>query len=332
MKRVEPISGVIAPVRLRDVWPGNAFRTMSTRRLPSWAEIPIKAAKNWNTDGAFTHSAAVSFYTLFSLAPITIIVLSIAGFFFGEEAATKQFNAQISSLVGRSSAEMIQQTVAEAKPQSGGWASAAVSVGVLFIGATTVFAQLQEALNGIWGVKAKPDRAGWLVLVMQRLISFAMVVTVGFLLLVSLVITTALTSFVHFLEGIVAVPAGLLRWAEVLVSLGVVTVLFALMFKIMPDVRVRWPYIWRGAFVTALLFGVGRLLIAVYLKYSAVASAYGTAGSLVALLVWVYYSCAILFYGAEFTRVVCEAAGDAVEPKKTAVWVRKATVEISPPG
>src|SRR4051812_28696279 len=156
----------------------SCFRTMSKRRiLSNWVAISIRAAKNWNEDGAFAHSAAVSFYTLFSLAPITIIVLSIAGFFFGPEVATRQFNAQISSLVSKSSAEMIQQAVAEAKPQRRGWTSTVVNSGMLIIGATTVFAQLQDALNKIWGVKSKPGRAGWLVLIMQRLISFAMVVT-----------------------------------------------------------------------------------------------------------------------------------------------------------
>jgi membrane protein len=299
--------------------------------MPEWASIWITSAKNWNEDGAFAHSAAVSFYTLFSLAPITIIILSIVGFFFGHEVATKQFITQVSSLVGKGSAEMIQQTVAEAKPQSRGWTSTAISIGMLVLGATTVFVQLQEALNGIWGVKAKPDRAGWLVLVVQRLISFAMVVTIGFLLLVSLILTTALASFVHLVEGRISVPPVALQGAELLVTLGVITTLFALMFKIMPDVQVRWHEVWRGAFVTALLFSVGRLLIALYLKYSEVASIYGTAGSLVALLIWVYYSCAILFYGAEFTQALCEQNSQRVLPKKTAVFVRNETIETPPP-
>ena len=303
---------------------------MSKQRLPDWAAIWIKAAKNWNADGAFAHSAAVSFYTLFSLAPITIIVLGIVGFFFGQEVASRQFTAQVSSLVGKSSAEMIQHTVEEAKPQSHGWASTVINVVMLIIGATTVFAQLQDALNGIWSVKTKPDRAGWLVLVMQRLISFAMVVTVGFLLLVSLILTTALTSFAQVVEKRISLPAVVLQGAELLISLAVITLLFALMFKILPDVRVRWRDIWRGAFVTAVLFSIGRLVIALYIKYSDVASVYGTAGSLVALLVWVYYSCAILFYGAEFTRALCERHGQPLKPKNTAVLVRQETVETPP--
>ncbi|MDF3058883.1 MAG: ribonuclease [Rariglobus sp.] len=303
---------------------------MSKRRLPSWAATWINAAKNWNEDGAFAHSASVSFYTLFSLAPITIIVLSIAGFFFGAEVANRQVTEQLSGLIGKGGAEMIQQTVEQAKPQSQGWTSTIVSIGMLIIGATTVFVQLQNALNDIWGVKTKPSRSGWLVLVMQRMISFAMVLTVGFLLLVSLILTTALASFAHYLEGIISIPEGVLQGVELLVTLGVITVLFAMMFKIMPDVQVRWKDIWRGALVTAVLFSVGRLLIALYLKYSDVASVYGAAGSLVGLLIWVYYSCAILFYGAELTRARCEQNGRRVKPKETAVLVREEIIETSP--
>jgi membrane protein len=303
---------------------------MSKRSLPKWAATWIIAAKNWNEDGAFAHSASVSFYTLFSLAPVMLIVLSIAGFVFGPEIASKQLNTQIANLMGEGTAEMIQKTVDQAKPQKQGWTATAISIGMLILGATTVFAQLQTALNSIWGVKTKPSRAGWLVLLMQRLISFAMVLTVGFLLLVSLVLTTALTSFAHFIEGKISIPQAVLQGAELMVTLGIVTVLFAMMFKIMPDVQVSWRSIWRGAFVTAVLFSIGRVLIAFYLKHSDVASVYGTAGSLVALLIWIYYSCAILFYGAEFTRAGCEQDGKRVRPKESAVLVREEIIETPP--
>lgn len=305
---------------------------MSSRKrsLPKWASLWITAAKNWNEDGAFAHSATVSFYTLFSLAPITIIVLSIAGFVFGEEVATRQFDQQMSALVGKGSAEMIERTVQEAKPQRRGWTSTVMSVSMLVVGATTVFAQLQNSLNHIWGVKTKPSRAGWAVVVVQRLISFAMVLTVGFLLLISLILTTALASFAVYLERVIALPKFVMQGAELAVTMSVITVLFAMMFKIMPDVKLRWRDIWRGAFVTALLFSGGRLLIALYLKYSDVASVYGAAGSLVGLLIWVYYSCAILFYGVEFTRARREQEGLPVKPKETAVLVRTEIIETPP--
>lgn len=304
--------------------------TQRKRRLPRWTATAIAAAKNWNEDGAFAHSATVSFYTLFSLAPISIIVLSIAGFFFGADVASRQFNEQMSALIGSGSAEMIQQTVQEAKPQRRGWTSTVISIGMLVVGATTMFAQLQNALNHIWGVRTKPSRAGWLVLVVQRLISFAMVLTIGFLLLISLILTTALASFAQHLEGVMALPKAVMQGAELMVTLGVITLLFAMMFKIMPDVQLRWRDIWRGAFVTAALFSGGRLLIALYLKHSDVASVYGAAGSLVGLLMWVYYSCAILFYGVEFTRAHREQEGLLVKPKETAVLIRTEIVETPP--
>lgn len=305
---------------------------MSKPRLPKWTRSWIQAAKNWSEDGAFAHSAAVSFYTLFSLAPVTIITLSIAGLFFGREAATEQFSAQIGQLVGENSAKMIQETVAESQPQNRGWLATGMSIGVLVVGATTVFAQLQDALNRIWGVRAKPSRAGWLVLIMQRVISFAMVLTVGFLLMVSLLLTTALSTFVDYINARIAIPAVLVQGVDLVVALGVITMLFACVFKIMPDVHVRWRDVWRGAFVAAILFSVGRVVIALYLKYSDVASVYGAAGSLVGLLIWIYYSCAILFYGAEFTRAHCEEHGVPVTPKSTAVLVRQEVVETSEAG
>ncbi len=303
---------------------------MPSFRLPAWARVPVAAAKSWNADGAFKHSAAVSFYTLFSLAPITIIALSIAGLVFGHEAATEQFSAQMSQVVGREGAELIAKTVRASQPQTEGWTSAVTGLAVLVVGATTVFAQLQESLNAIWGVRARPERAGWLVFVVRRLVSFAMVLTVGFLLLVSLVLTTAISAFMRYADSFVSVPPLVLSAVDLIVALGVITVLFAMVFKIMPDVRLRWQDVWRGAFVTALLFSIGRLFIALYLSHSNVASAYGAAGSLVALLIWIYYSCAILFYGAKFTRAYREEKGLAVTPKSTAVLVREEIVDETP--
>ncbi len=300
---------------------------MRKTTVSRWGRIVIGTAKSWNEDGAFKHSAAVSFYTLFSLAPITIIALGIAGFFFGQEAATKQFSEQINQLIGKASAEMIQSAVASSQPQNKGWASTIFGIGLLIVGATTVFGQLQDSLNSIWDVKAKPSRSGWIVLLITRLISFAMVLTIGFLLLMSLLLTTALSALVGIVNGRFAVPPQLLQIADLVIALGVITVLFAMIFKIMPDVHLRWREVWLGAFVTALLFSLGRLLIALYLSRSTVASVYGAAGSLVALLVWVYYSCAILFFGAEFIRVYCDDRGVPIRPKATAVRVREEIIE-----
>ena len=210
-----------------------------------------------------------------------------------------------------------------------GWAATAVGLGILLVGATTVFGQLQASLNDIWSVTAKPGRSGWAVMIAQRLISFAMVLTVGFLLLSSLVLTTAITAAANAGQGWMPVAPWVWRGADLAAGLVLVTVLFALLFKVLPDVRVHWREAWLGAFVTAVLFNLGRFLIALYLGHSTIASIYGAAGSLVALLIWIYYSCAILFYGAEYVRAHRQDRGLPVELKETAVLVRREIVEES---
>lgn len=302
---------------------------MFSMRVPEWARVPLAAAQGWNRDGAFKHSAAVSFYTLFSLAPVTVIVLGIAGFVFGQEAAVRQVSVQLRELVGPEAARLIVQAVDASREEADGWTGATVGFAMLLVGATTVFGQLQESLNAIWGVRARPDRKGWVVLIARRVVSFAMVLTMGFLLLVSLVLTTALSAAVRYADDWVGVPGPVLQAVDVLVALGAITVLFAMVFKFMPDVVQSWRDVWRGAFLTALLFSAGRVLIAWYLGHSTVASVYGAAGSLAALLIWIYYSCAILFFGAEYTRARGELKGRPARPKKTAVLVREEIVEES---
>jgi len=297
--------------------------------MPRGLRTVINAAKAWNEHNAFRHSAAVSFYTLFSLAPITLIAVGLAGFFFGKDMAAHQFSAQITQLVGKQSAELIQKNMEANSLGHQSVIKTAFGAFLLVIGATTVFGQLQGSLNDIWGVIAKPSKSGWVLLILQRLISFAMVLTIGFLLAASMIISTALTAMIELTQGWMTVPPWVLRTADLGVGLIVLTLLFALLFKVLPDVRIRWREAWLGAFVTAVLFSVGRLLIAMYLGHSTIASSYGAAGSLVALLIWIYYSCAILFFGAEFIRAHRLALGRPIEPKDTAVLVRQEIVGSS---
>jgi membrane protein len=217
--------------------------------------------------------------------------------------------------------------VAESQPQRSGWWSTAVGVSILIFGATTVFGQLQDSLNAIWRVTPEPGRNGFVVILLRRLMSFAMVITVGFLLLVSLVVSTALSAAVEYAGQRVTLPAAAAHAVDIGIALVIITVLFALMFKVLPDVKLEWRDVWRGAFLTSALFSIGRLGISTYLGHSSIASSYGAAGSLVALLVWVYYSCAILFFGAEFTRVYCEERGRLIAPKTKAVAVQKKVVK-----
>jgi len=295
--------------------------------MKQWAKIFLSAAKSWNADNVFKHAAAVSFYTLFSLAPITIIAITVAGMFFGKESAAKELGKQITALVGPASAEMVQAVAKASETAGTSVMSTVIGVALLLFGATTVFGQLQESLNAIWSVRTKPSKSGWALLVIQRLVSFAMVLTIAFLLLVSLVITTALTTVVGHMGHAIGGSPVLLKVADIGISLVIITVLFALLFKVLPDVRIRWRDVWMGAAITAVLFTVGRYVIALYLGHSTVASIYGAAGSLVALLIWVYYSCAILFFGVEFTRAYRAIHHLKVEPKETAVVVREDVVE-----
>ncbi|MDP3071453.1 MAG: YihY/virulence factor BrkB family protein [Opitutaceae bacterium] len=299
--------------------------------LPRWLKIVFTAGKGWKDDNAFKHSAAVSFYTLFSLAPITIIAVGIASLVFGKEAATRQFSDQMGQLVGPASAELIQNTMEAGDVEDEGWLATAIGVVLLLVGATTVFGQLQDSLNAIWSVTAKPSRSGWIVMLAQRLLSFAMVLVVGFLLLTSLVLTTAFTAAVSLAGGWIPAETTVLRGVDFVASLALITTLFALLFKVLPDVKIRWREVWFPAFLTAILFNIGRFLIALYLGHSTIVSTYGAAGSLVALLIWIYYSCTILFYGVEYIRAHRLEHGLIIEPKDTAVVVKKQIVE-EPPG
>lgn len=299
--------------------------------MKRWARITIAAAKNWMADNAFKHSAAVSFYTLFSVAPITIIAISVAGAIYGEDAARGELSTQLAGLIGEDSAKVVETMVADSRPELTGWLPSAIGIGALILGATTVFAQLQESLNSIWGVVAKPSRNSFAVLAIRRVMSFALVLTIGFLLLVSLMLTTVVTVTISYAQSVIPLHPLVLRALDLGLALTVITVLFAMIFKVLPDVELRWKNVWKGAFLTALLFSVGRFLISIYLGRTGVASSYGAAGSLVVLLMWVYYSTLILFFGVEFIRATLEDEGVNVRPKKTAVRVHRQTIMEEPP-
>lgn len=293
--------------------------------MQRWWKILVDAGKRWNDDNNFKHCAAVSFYTVFSLAPITVIAAAIAGFFMGQARASQALQGQIATVLGAQTAQMIADAVKASESYSKNVWSTVVGIALILIGATSVFSQLQSSLNEIWSVRPKPSESGWLIFIMQRVMSFAMVLTIGFVLLVSLVVSTALNAATK--SWVTGLGPLLAQSADFIVGLAAITALFAMIFKYLPDVQLRWKDVWTSAFVTAVLFGVGRFGIALYLAHSTVASIYGAAGSLAALLVWVYYSCAILFYGVEFARAEHNLAGHKVLPKRTAVAIRTEMVE-----
>lgn len=276
-----------------------------------------ETAQDWLDDDAASLAAALAYYALLSLAPLLIISIGVAGWFLGPEAARGRVAGELSGIVGGEAAQGIQSVVASADKPTRGVLSAVIGVITLFVGASGVFGQLQTSLNRIWEVKPKAGQ-GLLTEVKARFFSFTMVLGVAFLLLISLVLSSVLSSFGTFLAD--TLPGGAVIWQVInfVLSLTLITGLFALIFKVIPDVEVKWRDVWLGAAVTAVLFTIGKQLLGLYLGKAAVGDAYGAAGSIVALVVWVYYAAQILFVGAEFTQAQARQRGAAIEPSKNA--------------
>ena len=280
-------------------------------------ELFKETFSDWSEDKASRLAAALAYYAAISLAPLLVLLVSIAGLALGNEAAQGQISAQIQGLVGEQSAQAIEEIIANAnKPSTGVLASVAAII-TLLLGASGVFGALQDGLNTIWEVEAKPGR-GIVGIIKDRFLSLTMVFGVGFLLLVSLVLSAALTALGDFMGGLLPLPAVVLQVLNFFVSFVVITLLFALIYKFLPDVEIGWNDVWIGAAITSLLFSIGKFLIGLYLGRGSVGSAYGAAGSLVVILIWVYYSAQILFFGAEFTQVYADAFGSRIRPDKDA--------------
>ncbi len=260
-----------------------------------------EAARGWNEHRALRLGAALSFYTTLALAPLAIIAIAIAGYFFGEDAARGGIVDQIEHLVGRDGAITVEDLIQKANEPHQGRMATVISIGLLLFGATGVFAELKDSLDTIWEVKRKPNLGLW-TLIKTQLLSFAVVVGTGFLLLVSLLLTAMLTAFTHWLGQWLPVTVWTIYLLDLLVSFLVVTFLFALIFKLLPDVTVPWKDVWIGAVLTSVLFMIGKFLIGGYIGSANIGSIYGAAGSLVVILVWTYYSSLILFFGAELIR------------------------------
>ena len=274
----------------------------------------------WSEDKASRLAAALAYYTIFSIPPLLIIAIAIAGQVFGQEAAQNQIVAQFSSLIGADSAEALQAMITNAQQPGESIAAAIFGVIILLFGASGVFGQLQDALNTIWEVEPKQGR-GILGMIKDRFFSFTMVLGVSFLLLVSLLMSAALAAVGEFFNALLPSLTVLAPFFSLLISLGAITVVFALIFKVVPDVKVAWSDVWVGAAVTGLLFVLGQFAIGLYLGNSDVTSTYGAAGALVVILLWVFYSAQILFLGAEFTQVYANIYGTRIVPTENAAPV-----------
>jgi membrane protein len=288
----------------------------------------------WSEDKASRLAAALAYYTIFSLAPLLIIVIAVAGLVFGQEAARAELFAQIQGLVGQEGAQLIETMVESASQPTSGIIATTIAIATILFGAIGLFGQLQDALNTIWEVEPKPER-GIFGMIKDRFLSFTMVLGIGFLLLVSLIISAVVSALNPYLTDLLPGSIYLIQILNFVISFGVITLLFAMIYKVLPDVEIAWSDVWIGAAVTSLLFSVGKFLIGLYLGNSSAGSAYGAAGSLVILLLWVYYSTQILLFGAEFTQVYAKRYGSwAASPQKAAPLATQTQIEqemIPPP-
>ena len=267
------------------------------------SRLALRAVRAWSDDYAPSMGAALSYYTLFSIAPLLLIVIGIAGYFFGEQAARGEIYGEIASLIGPDGAHAIEGLVASARKPESGILSMIIGTALLVTGASTVFGELQNALDRIWRAPARQQK-GWWTLIRTRLASFGMIFAIAFLLMISLVVSATVSALGNWYG----------HFFDLGISFVLITVLFAMIYKILPRVRIAWSDVWVGAAVTSALFAAGKWAIGLYLGKTSVASAFGAAGSLVVVMVWVYYSAQIFLLGAEFTRLYAEEQGSRAAP------------------
>jgi membrane protein len=287
-------------------------------KLAAAWEMLVETFQQWLADKVPQLGAALAYYAVFSMAPLVLIAIAIASRIFGEQAARGEIVHQIESIIGRPAAQALQDMLKHTHASGDSRLATLVGVGILFFAASGVFVQLQESLNIIWKVRPKSGRGIWGI-VRDRFFSFAVVTGTGFLLLVFLIINAALSWIEEHLAPN-ALTSDTRVWQAVsnLIALVFITLLFALMYRILPDAHIGWRYVWIGAPITAVLFTAGKYLIGLYLGWSSTTSAFGAAGSLVVILVWVYYSSQVLLFGAEFTRVLAQRNGAEIIPKRNA--------------
>jgi membrane protein len=288
----------------------------------AFREIPgvfKNSVKNWWDRDPFRESAVIAYNAIFSLPGLLVVIVTVAGYFFGADAVSGRLHQQITEAMGKETADQIKEMLAAAGKSKDSWWATIIGIIVIITGATGVFVQLQSELNKIWEVKASPKKSGILIFLRQRLFSFGLIISIAFLLLISLVISSVLAALGSWMidkggESLVI----LFKILNFIFSLAIITVLFALMFKILPDAKIKLSRVWLGAFLTALLFVIGKSALGLYFGKADPGSGYGAAGSIVLILLWVSYSSMIVFFGAEFTKAYSELYGEAA-PSETAV-------------
>lgn len=278
------------------------------------------AFMKWNEKDPFRESAVIAYYAIFALPGLLVLVITLGGYLFGTDAVTGQLHGQIGGAMGNDTADQVQDLMTKAGGSTNSIWAKIIGLITILVGATGVFVQLQKSFNIIWEVKAQPTKYGIWTLLKARLFSFGLVLTIAFLLLVSLVITSILAAMSKWMEPYwPAYIMSLFQIANSLISLSIISVLFALMFKILPDARIKWRFVWVGAFLTGLLFEIGKFGLGLYFGKAEPGARYGAAGSVVLVLLWVSYSSMIVFYGAEFTKAYADHFHGSVAAGKNAV-------------
>jgi membrane protein len=289
--------------------------------LRSWWPLLVKAYNGWSEDRALRFSAALAYYAIFSMAPLVIIAISAAGLFFGEQAARGEIYNQIERLIGPKAAVEIQAIIQASSDKPKSALATIIGLGTLIIGASGVFAQLKDALNAIWGVRLKKS-AGIKSMIKDYVLSFSIVLAIGFLLIISLLFSAGLQAISTYMKGIIPLPPFAAALAEA-TSFGLLTVLFALIYKVLPDAEIGWRDVGIGAVFTSIFLTIGKFLIGLYLGTSSVGSSFGAAGALILILTWVYYSTTIFLFGAEFTKVFAREFGCGIVPNRRAEVITK---------
>jgi membrane protein len=289
-------------------------------KLNMFLTVIKTAFKKWNDKVPFKESAVIAYYSIFSLPGLLVVIIAVAGYFFGKEAVNGQIVGQISSTMGPDTAHQIEDIIANGKKSNNSLLAAIIGIITILLGATGVFVQFQKSLNAIWEVKVDTTKSGILSVLKARLFSFGLIIAVAFILMVSLVISATLAAFsnwvTHYFSDALLF---ILQFVNFVLSLGILALLFALMFKFFPDAKIKWRHVWIGAFVTSILFETGKFAMGIYFGKADPGSGYGAAGSIILILLWVSYSSMIVFYGAEFTHAYAEFNDGKIAPDKNAI-------------
>lgn len=297
------------------------------KAIAAWRKVALETVKNWLGHGSMSESAALAFYTVFSLAPVLLVVITVAGAVFGQDAVRGRIVRQFEGLMGREQAVLVQTVISKAQEQKSGGIAAIVGIVTLVIGATGVFAQLQSSLNRIWEVEPRPGHF-FTDFLRKRLLSFALVLAIGFVLMVSLVLSAGIEALQTWAADRMGGEALWMQWGNALVSFLLFAVFFTMIYRVLPDARIPWRDVWLGALSTSILFVIGKWAIGAYLGRTAASTPFGAAGSVIVLLLWVYYASLIVLLGAEFTRAYSRHVEEAARPPEAGAKRRPAAKKL----